>query len=224
VAWARENGLPLRFVTNTATRSGPRIREELAAIGIPVESGELVTAPLAARAWIMRQGLTPHCLVHPSIAADFEDLRGGEPDCVVIGDARDGLSYDALNGAFRLLLEGAPLIGIGMNRKFREAGAWMLDAGPFIHALAWAAEVDPIVMGKPSGTFYRQLLTDLDLAPDSCLMVGDDADADVAAPMALGMRGALVRTGKYRPGDERRCPEGALLLDSVADLPAVLEG
>jgi HAD superfamily hydrolase (TIGR01458 family) len=222
VAWARSLGMPLRFVTNTATRDDGQIRRDLAAIGLGLEPDELFTAPLAARAWIEQHGLTPHCLVHSAIRSTFQDLEGGEPTCVVIGDARDGLSYAALNEAFRLVMAGAPLIGLGLNRRFREAGAWMLDAGAFLQAIAWAAEVDPIVMGKPSGAFFGQLVASVGVPAEGCLMVGDDAEADVAAAMAAGLQGCLVQTGKYRPGDEARLPGGARLIGTIADLPALL--
>lgn len=33
-------------------------------------------------------------------------------------------------------------------------------------------------------------------------MIGDDARDDVGGAQAAGLRGVLVQTGKYRPGDE----------------------
>jgi hypothetical protein len=78
--------VPLRFVTNTATRHDDTIRRDLAAIGIRVEPGEeLLTAPLAARAWIEQRRLTPHGLVHAAIRSTFADLEGVAPNCVVLG-------------------------------------------------------------------------------------------------------------------------------------------
>ena len=35
-------------------------------------------------------------------------------------------------------------------------------------------------------------------------MIGDDAESDIAGAMAVGCRGILVQTGKYRPEDETR--------------------
>jgi ribonucleotide monophosphatase NagD (HAD superfamily) len=35
-------------------------------------------------------------------------------------------------------------------------------------------------------------------------MIGDDAASDVGGALAAGLRAILVRTGKYRPGDEQR--------------------
>ncbi len=222
VEWARTRGTTLRFLTNTATRSAPMILADLERMGFEVRPGELFTAPLAARAYLLQRGLRPHCLVHPAIAGLFSDLEGPDPNCVVLGDARDGLSYAALNRVFDLVRQGAPLIGIGMNRCFREGGAWKLDAGPFIQAVAWAARIEPIVMGKPSAAFFRTLLDQLDGDPSGCLMVGDDVDADVAGAMAVGLAGCLVRTGKFQPADLERLPAGAAVIPSIADLPALL--
>jgi ribonucleotide monophosphatase NagD (HAD superfamily) len=50
-------------------------------------------------------------------------------------------------------------------------------------------------------------------------MVGDDAEADVAGALAAGIGSALlVRTGKYRAGDERKVEPPPS--DTVEDLAA----
>ena len=52
-------------------------------------------------------------------------------------------------------------------------------------------------------------------------MVGDDAEMDVHGALAAGLRGILVRTGKYRPGDEAKVePHGGRVFD---DLDAVVD-
>jgi HAD superfamily hydrolase (TIGR01458 family) len=222
VAEARRRGLAIRYVTNTATRHHDTLALELVRMGFPVESGELFTAPLAAFAWLQRHQRRPFCLVHEAIAPLYAPLAGGSPDCVLLGDARDRLTYANLNRALELLLEGAPLIGIGMNRRFREAGRWLLDAGAFIRALEYGADCTATVMGKPSPDFYRELVTSLGLQPQQCLMVGDDVEADVAGAMACGLQGALVQTGKYRPGDRERLPAGAHLIPDIGRLGELL--
>ncbi len=223
VAGARERDLVLRFVTNTATRSTEQLLDKLHGFGIPVEPQELFTAPVAAREYITQRRLRPYCLVHPAIRGEFASLDQQQPDCVVLGDARDELSYASLNQAFRLCMEGAPLIGIGMNRYFKDEDGLQLDAGAFIHALEWAVETEAVIMGKPSAAFYAQVVQSTPFEASACLMVGDDADADVAGAMQAGLQGCLVRTGKYRPGDEDRLPEGAQVIDSVRELRAMID-
>lgn len=225
VAEARRRGLAIRYVTNTATRHHDQLRLELEAMGFAVRPGELFTAPLAALAWLERHQRRPLCLVHEAIAplyAGLDGAGGDGPDCVLLGDARDQLSYANLNRALELLLNGAPLIGIGMNRRFREGGRWLLDAGAFIRALEYGADCTATVMGKPSPAFYRELVDSLALQPAQCLMVGDDVEADVAAAMACGLQAALTQTGKFRAADRERLPAGAGLLASLAELGELL--
>ncbi|MDM7953985.1 MAG: TIGR01458 family HAD-type hydrolase [Cyanobium sp. CZS 25K] len=229
VAAARSRGHLLRFVTNTATRSAQDLQADLERMGFRLEADELFTAPLATRRYLLRRNWSPQTLVHPAIEPLFADLQPPEgscrePDCVVLGDARDRLSYAALNRVFQLVQQGKPLIGIGRNRCFREQGQWMLDAGAFLTAIEWAAGVEAQVMGKPSPAFFDELVASTGLPPQDCLMIGDDVEADVAGAMAQGLRGALVRTGKFRPGDEERLPDGGVVIASIADWPALEDG
>ena len=74
---------------------------------------------------------------------------------------------------------------------------------------------------KPEPLFYRLVLAAAEAPPDQVLFVSDNLDYDVAAPIAHGMRAALVRPHGLRPGEE--LPDGALLIRHVQDLPVLLE-
>ncbi len=218
VARARHRGLTLRFVTNTASKSSQTILENIQFMGIAVKKGELFTAPLAARAYIQKQQWRPLCLIHKAIQQDFADLDQRNPNCVLLGDARDDLNYQNLNNAFRLCQRGAPLIGIGKNKYFKDDDGMKLDAGPFIHALEWAADTRAIIMGKPSRGFFAQVVASTPFAPAECMMVGDDVIGDVEGAATAGLQACLVRTGKYRPADEEKLPAAAVVIDSVGEL------
>jgi ribonucleotide monophosphatase NagD (HAD superfamily) len=56
-------------------------------------------------------------------------------------------------------------------------------------------------------------------------MVGDDVEADIGGAKAIGMRGILVRTGKFREETLRDAdPQPDAVVDSIADVPAYLSG
>jgi len=218
IARARRQNLQLRFVTNTATRPAATLQRDLLTMGIELQAGELFTAPMAAHRYIASRGGRPYCLLHPALQVEFADLDQHDPDCVVLGDAREALNYDNLNTVFRLCKAGAPLIGIGMNKYFMDDDGLMLDAGGFIRLVEWAADVEAVIMGKPSAAFFQQVVESTGCAPEHCLMVGDDVQADVVGAVAAGLQGCLVQTGKYQPGDERGLPAGAHLIASIASL------
>ncbi len=220
----RAADLPVRFVTNTATRPARAIEGEMRDMGFGVEAGELMTAPRAAHHYLRQRGLRPYCLIHASLKPEFDDIPQHDPDCVLLGDARDDLNYANLNRAFRLLKAGAPLIGIGLNRCFMDEDGLMLDTGAFIRGLEWAAGVEAVIMGKPGADFFAQVVASTPFAAADCLMVGDDAVADVRGAIAAGLQGCLVRTGKYQAGDEAQLPAGASVIERVADLPLPRRG
>ena len=148
-------------------------------------------------------------------APDFDGLDLHEPNAVVVGDAGEHFSYAGLNRAFRLLQAGAPLLALGRNRYFKEADGLSLDAGPFVAALEYAAGVSAELLGKPAPALFAQALRALGCNPDQAVMIGDDVEADVNGALAAGLGGILVRTGKYRPGDETRLAATGRLADDI---------
>jgi putative hydrolase of the HAD superfamily len=79
----------------------------------------------------------------------------------------------------------------------------------------------PLGVRKPEPLFYRLVLAAAEAPPEQVLFVGDNLDCDVAAPITHGMRAALARPHGLRPGEV--LPDGALLIQHVRDLPALLE-
>ena len=199
----REAGLPLRFLTNTTRRSVRRLVADLRDIGIDLDPDEILTPAQLARRHLEEHGLKPHLLVHENLEEEFADLSGDAGEAVVVGDAGERFTYAALNAAFRRIEAGAEFLALAANRAFRDRdGELSLDAGPFVRALEYAAGREARVLGKPSGAFYRLAVAALGTEPGEAVMVGDDAEADVGGALAAGLRGVLVRTGKYRAGDE----------------------
>lgn len=207
IARLRGSGLGLHFVTNITRQPRRSVIAQLARMGIEADETEVFTPAIAARAWLAAHGLAPHLLVHPALVEDFAGLPSGGPDAVVIGDAGGNFTYDALNKAFRLLAAGAPLFALARNRAFRDAdGGLSLDAGPFVVALEYAAGRKAQVFVKPAPDFFLAAVDSIGSAPGETVMVGDDAESDVAGAIAAGLKAVLVRTGKYEPGAEHAHP------------------
>lgn len=215
---ARQQGILLRFVTNTATQSSQDIIAKLQCMQIFIAPEELFTAPIAAQHYIQRQKLRPLCIIHKSIQADFAHINQDNPNCVVLGDAREELHYTILNKAFQLCKQGAPLMGIGLNKYFKNESGLQLDAGAFIQGIAWAADIQPIIIGKPSQDFFAEIVASTPFEAHQCLMIGDDVISDVKGAIDSGLQACLVKTGKYLPEDLEKLPKSASIIESIADL------
>jgi HAD superfamily hydrolase (TIGR01458 family) len=208
VAELRAANLPFRLVTNTTRRPKRALIDQLHEFGFAMTPGDVFTGTEAVVTYLRTHNLTPYLVVHPGLDGEFADLVGETPNAVVVGDAADRFTYGRLNAAFRLLLTGAPLLAIATNRYFKDFDGLSLDAGPFIAALEYAAQVEANVFGKPEPSFFAAVLADLGTAPDETVMIGDDVEADVNGALAVGLQAILVRTGKYRARDELRMNEG----------------
>jgi HAD superfamily hydrolase (TIGR01458 family) len=207
----RNAGLPLRFITNTTRRSKRQVMEDLTKMGLHVSDHELLTPAVLARAYLEKHALTPVLLVHPDLDEDFAGLPPGRAEAVIVGDAGEYFTYENLNRAYRKLMDGAEFLALAKNRNFKDAdGELSLDAGPFVAALEFGAGREAVLFGKPSADFFATAVDDIGCRAANAVMIGDDAEADVEGAIACGLKGILVRTGKYRPGDEsklRRQPD-----------------
>ncbi|PWK65711.1 HAD superfamily hydrolase (TIGR01458 family) [Aminobacter sp. AP02] len=215
----RSQGLAVRFVSNTTRSPHRAIVAQLAGLGVTVGRDELFTPARAAADWLTREGCVPDLLVHPDLVPEFAGNKFGARRAVVVGDAADAFTYAAMNAAFRQLIDGAAFLALAVNRTFKDAdGGLSLDAGAFVAALEFAAGKQATVLGKPSRDFFHAALSGVDCAPGQAVMVGDDAESDVAGALRAGIGSALlVRTGKYRAGDESRfAPHPTAIVNDLA--------
>jgi HAD superfamily hydrolase (TIGR01458 family) len=110
------------------------------------------------------------------------------------------------------------------NRWWQTERGPLLDAGAFVAGLEYAAKTEASVVGKPSAAYFEAALAELGAVAREATMVGDDVEADVGGAKALGMRGVLVRTGKFREQALAAAePQPDEVIDSLADLPVMLE-
>ncbi|WP_045369074.1 TIGR01458 family HAD-type hydrolase [Methyloceanibacter caenitepidi] len=218
-----EAGLPIRFVTNTTTKTKKELVSRLTGMGLEISGDELFTPGQAARAWLAEHDAAPFLLVHPNLEEEFADVPNAPARAVVVGDAGRAFSFENMNRAFRELVDGAAFLALAKNRTFMdEDGELSLDAGAFVTALEYSSGKDAIVLGKPSPDFFEAALASMGCAPKDAVMVGDDAESDVAGALKSGLAQAiLVRTGKYRDGDERRFEPPPTAV--AEDLPAAAD-
>ena len=228
LAWLQSQGIPRVFLTNTTSKPRSALVERLAAMNMPVSEAEILTPPAAAARWLGDHVHGPIALFVPkATAGEFTGLpiaESGSPgpvSAVVVGDYGENWDFGELNRAFRMLMtEPQPvLIALGMTRYWRASDGLRLDTAPFVVALSHATGAAPVVLGKPAAPFFETALVQLGLAPDQAFMIGDDIRTDVAAAQDCGIRGILVKTGKFLAADLELGIEPHATLASFADLP-----
>ena len=226
----RRDGHRLRFVTNNTTRARARLAAELQAIGIELDEEEVSTTPLAAGRLL--EGLQVLALTMSAVHVDLArhvTLVEESAEAVLVGGADETdetaevFAYENLNRAFAELNGGARLVCLHKNRWWQTSTGPLLDAGAFVAGLEYAAETRAEIVGKPTAAYFEAALDALEADAADAIMVGDDLEADIGGAKRIGMRGILVRTGKFRPAALAEAdPQPDAVIDSIADLPAHL--
>lgn len=227
INWLNSHALPFRYITNTSTQTREELEARLKAMGLPVSPESVFSAVQATQCWLQEQGVTRVAplvkeSVRDALAASFE-LDELTPEAVVIGDIGDAWDYSCLNQAFQWLIGGAKLVCIHRNRYWKTGDGLALDIGAFVAALEYAAQVEAIVIGKPSAAFFEAACQSLGFTPAQVLVIGDDVESDIGGAQAAGCRGLLVETGKYNAELVERSgvvPDGQIA--SIAALPELL--
>ena len=243
IAELERRRMPYRIVTNTSAVSRETLARWSAKLGAPIPASRFESALSASAAWTARHFRDQPLYVLASDDARSEfagqrlltheeaGRRGATAAAVVIGDSPEDATYDNLNRAFRLILDGAVLIGMHRNTWWLTPDGPTLDSGAFVTGLEFATDRPATIVGKPSAAFFSQGVRDLrreagrDLARSDIAMVGDDVRTDIRAAQRAGLRGILVLSGKHGEADiEVAANErGGRRPDAVApDLAAVV--
>lgn len=226
--WARQQGIPFRFVTNTTSRPRTALVEKLAGMGINADVEEILTPPVAARQWLSGHDGEPVALFVPeATATEFAELAQTDSlddriGALVMGDLGEGWDFATYNRAFRWLKANpeATLVALGMTRFWQAEDGPRLDVGPFVRGLEYALGREAVVLGKPSAAFFQTAVDSLGATAEETLMLGDDIVGDIGGAQDAGLTGVQVRTGKFRPDDLERGIAPDVVLDSIAELPA----
>ncbi len=217
-----ERGIPFRIVTNFSSSHRDTLAARFGTGGLALDPARIISGASAAAAYTASRHAGRPLLVlgAPDALREFEGQRllapaeadatgAGGPDgiaAVVIGDAGEDLSFANLDVAFRLVRGGAELVAMHRNPWWLTPRGVTLDSGALVAGLEWALGRRAQVTGKPSPIVFRQaaagLAVDLGLRrlpANDIAMVGDDPRSDLAPAHRLGMRTALVLTGKVPP-------------------------
>lgn len=183
----------------------------------PIEQSELYTALQATN--LFCQSRKPFYILSDSAMQDMFVPPTEQPeqqaDTVVIGLAESKLNYENLNTAFRILhnSDNPQLIALNIGRYHKTSTGNSVGPGCFVKGLEFSTGLQAKIVGKPETSFFLACLNqinleqNLNILPEETLMIGDDPLDDVNGAIQAGLNGLLVRTGKYKAGDEKFCPQ-----------------
>ncbi len=203
--------IPHVFVTNNPIRLPESMADKMAEIGFKRPDEKLIiTAGEATASWLAQQktGFTFFAIgasgLHDSLRKYGTEDKDNA-DYVVIGEG-EGLDYSSLTTGINLILkQGAQLIctnpDTSVDAFYRGKRAILPGAGALVAPFITATGKQPVTIGKPKPLLYEIAMQELRVQAEECLMIGDRPDTDILGAQQLGIQTALVRTGRFAPGE-----------------------
>ena len=189
------------ILSNSSTSSSSHVEKFFNEHSIQL-SVPILTAIDAARVYVSERYDKIAVYVSENVIDQFSNyLEYEKPEAVLVGDIGDAWNYKLMQTIFEYVRNGADLIAAHKNKFWErpELGI-QLDAGPFIHAIEYAASTTATLIGKPSPIYFESALKEIgfDLS-NPFLMIGDDLDTDITGAKNLGATTILIYTGKTKP-------------------------
>jgi HAD superfamily hydrolase (TIGR01458 family) len=226
VNFLKSNDIPCRFVTNTTTKSLDTLHKKLKEMGLPIKKDKIVSAPKAAVFHLRKIG-SPVCYLsmNDDVRRDFAEFETSDtnPEVVVIGDIDDAWNYDIMSKLFHMIIKGADIVALHKGRYWHEPDGLRLDIGPFVAGLEYATGKKATVIGKPNTAFFAMAVEDMGLKLSEVAMIGDDINSDIGGAQKAGLKGILVKTGKYRKElirESKIKPDE--IMESISHLPDII--
>ena len=92
----------MKFVTNESARTRASLHAKLTRLGFDMDIQDIMTPAMAMMILIKKHNLRPYLLVHPNVLEDFSEADTTDPNCVVIGDCAEHLTFQKMNEAFQV--------------------------------------------------------------------------------------------------------------------------
>jgi 4-nitrophenyl phosphatase len=151
-------------------------------------------------------------------ASGATPVNDGDVDAVIVGLHPDFV-YDDAGRAMRAVRAGARFIGTNHDPTYPTPDGLQPGGGALVAMIAYAAEVEPILAGKPNRPVVDLVRRRLG---DDGVVVGDRPDSDGLFARELGYDFVLVMSGVTTPGDLPVAPEPAHVCANLAEAARTL--
>ena len=206
VAFLREAGARLAFVTNNPLQLPAGWARKLRGLGFEVADEEVISSMDALIAYLRRHHagarlfpIAEPPLIHQLVTAGFRVTADPDRTDVVVVSFDRGFHYDKLRLAFLAVNEGARIVATNPDAYCPTPDGGLPDCGAILAAIeAASGKRANAIVGKPSALMAATVLERLGSSPGDTLVVGDRLETDIRMARSAGLASALVLTGAAR--------------------------
>ena len=198
--WLEENDKKFLFLTNSSERSPRELAQKLFRMGLKVSEENFYTSALATASFLKSQceGGSVYVIGEPGLTyALYEagfSMNDVNPDYVVFGSTR-ALSYEKIEKAARLVMNGAKLIGTNSDLTDPSENGIIPACRALISPIELTTGRNAYYVGKPNPLMMRHALKKLGCHRAEAAIIGDRMDTDIVAGIESELDTVLVLSG-----------------------------
>ena len=198
--WIEKNEKQFLFLTNSSERSPRELSQKLARMGLNVGEEHFYTSALATASFLESQcpGGSVYVIGEPGLTyALYEagfSMNDVNPDYVVFG-ATKALSYEKIEKAARLIMNGAKLIGTNSDLTDPSEQGIVPACRALISPIELTTGMKAYFVGKPNPLMMRHALKKLGCHRVEAAIIGDRMDTDIVAGLESELDTVLVLSG-----------------------------
>ena len=200
VEWLEREGKSYLFLTNSSERSPRELAQKLQRMGLTVGEEHFYTSALATASFLAGQcpGGSVYVIGEPGLTyALYEaglSMNDVNPDYVVFGETRS-LSYEKIERAVRLVMNGAKLIGTNSDLTAPSENGIIPATRALISPIEMTTGKQAYFVGKPNPLMMRHALKRLGCHREEAAIIGDRMDTDIIAGIESELDTVLVLSG-----------------------------
>lgn len=196
------------IVSNNSTHLPEQFSAFLARAGLDLPAGRILLAGAAAVSWLAHHGKGERVLLlgsppMRSLArqAEINVVRDDASLVLLMRDTR--FSYSQLTRAARTLQRGGRLVVANADRTHPGPDNQIIpETGALLAALMTCVpQAEPVMIGKPERMLFEQACTVLGIESSQAIMIGDNAETDIAGATAVGIRSIHVSPAELEEPD-----------------------
>jgi HAD superfamily hydrolase (TIGR01458 family) len=200
-----KNNIKHYIITNTVSKSIDDWEKILKEIGFDINKDKIITPIIVLNDFINIKNIKTYYFIGPDRIKNLvqKTMDYDIPEYVVFCDFEYiDINYELFNKIYHYIKNGSKMITTSYSNYYISNNQYKMDTGIFVKMYETLANEKSIILGKPSQIIYEMVLRKMGIEKNNIIAIGDDGLTDIIGGKEMGFETILVKTGKYKNGDE----------------------
>lgn len=207
INYLNENDIKYYVITNAISKTIGKWEEILKKGGLHINKDKILYPIIVLNDFLKERNIKTHYFLGPDDIKKLipETMDYEVPEYIIFCDLENiELSYYFFNKIFQYINNGSKIITTSYSNYYITGNEYKIDIGIFVKMYETLSNKKAEVIGKPSQMVYKTALKQLGMEKNKVVAIGDDGLTDIIGGKGMGLETILVKTGKYKNGDEEK--------------------